>query len=58
VKGCFLASTKELEKTSFSSYFNDKRAKQLLLEGAYSISHLLKITVGTEVYYDQYLFDQ
>jgi len=55
----FINSIKELEKNSFSSFFKNKRAKRLLLEGACEIADLLKILVGTdESLYQQYVFDQ
>jgi uncharacterized protein len=47
-----------VEKNSFSSFFRTKRAKKLLFEDNLSIEKLLKIVVGNEVYYEQYLFDQ
>lgn len=54
----FLASMKELERNSFSSFFKTKRAKFLLLNGPPEISSLLKILVGDETLYKQYLYDQ
>ena len=54
----FLAAIRELEKNSFVSFFKTKRAKQLLLTGQSSITELLKIVVGDQAYYEQYLFDQ
>ncbi|MES2285009.1 MAG: DUF2309 domain-containing protein [Bacteroidota bacterium] len=54
----FLASIKELEKNSFTSFFKTEGAKQLLLNGNCEIKDLLKIVVGDEAYYEQYLFDQ
>ncbi|MDQ3108952.1 MAG: DUF2309 domain-containing protein [Bacteroidota bacterium] len=54
----FLSSIKTLEKTSFTSFFKSKRAKQLLLNENPEIKDLLKIVVGNEAYYEQYLFDQ
>ena len=54
----FLASISELEANSFTSFFKTKRAKQLLLNGNCKIKDLLKIVVGEESYYEQYLFDQ
>ncbi len=53
-----LASIKTLEATSFISFFKTKRVKKLLLEGDSSINNLLKILVGKETYFEQYLFDQ
>jgi len=57
-KNGFLASIRELEKDSFTSFFKTKRARQLLLQGNYEIADLLKIVVGDEKYFEQYLFDQ
>jgi hypothetical protein len=54
----FLTSIRELEKNSFSSFFKTERAKKIFLKGNVEISHLLKILVGDEQYYTQYLFDQ
>jgi uncharacterized protein len=54
----FLEAIKELEKTSFTSFFKTKRAKELLFNDATTIESLLKIVVGNEDYFEQYLFDQ
>jgi hypothetical protein len=54
----FLESIKELEKNSFGSIFKTKRAQTLLFQESISIENLLKIIVGNEAYYEQYLFDQ
>jgi uncharacterized protein YbcC (UPF0753/DUF2309 family) len=54
----FLSSMRALEKNSFSSFFKTERAKRLLLQEDCSIKDLLKIVVGDESYYEQYLFDQ
>lgn len=54
----FLESIKDLEKNSFTSFFKFQRARKLLLHGYCSIPALLKILVGDERYYSQYLFDQ
>ncbi|MEO5603414.1 MAG: DUF2309 domain-containing protein [Cyclobacteriaceae bacterium] len=54
----FLASIKALESTSFTSLFKTKRARQLLLDNHSNMASLLKIVVGHESYYEQYLFDQ
>ena len=53
----FLASIKALEANSFTSFFKTKRVKQLLQSNC-SITDLLKIVVGHEGYFEQYLFDQ
>jgi uncharacterized protein YbcC (UPF0753/DUF2309 family) len=54
----FLDSIIKLEKNSFASFFKTKRARQLLLSGNSTITSLLKIVVGDEFGYEQYLFDQ
>jgi uncharacterized protein YbcC (UPF0753/DUF2309 family) len=54
----FLDAIRELEQNSFSSFFKKPRARNLLLKGNCSITSLLKIVVGDEDYFDQYLFDQ
>jgi uncharacterized protein YbcC (UPF0753/DUF2309 family) len=53
----FLDSIKELDKKSSVGLFKSKRAKELLQKDA-SIYDLLKIIVGDESYFEQYLFDQ
>lgn len=54
----FLADLKTLEQRSFTSFFNGKLAKKLLLHGDCSMAQLLKMVVGDEQYFEQYLFDQ
>lgn len=54
----FLASLRALESDSITSIFKTERAKNLLLQGDYAIQPLLKILVGNEEFYEQYLFDQ
>ncbi|HOY12011.1 MAG TPA: DUF2309 domain-containing protein [Saprospiraceae bacterium] len=54
----FLDSIKELEKHTFSSFFRGKRAKALLLDESVTLKDLLKILVGEEQLYTDYLFDQ
>ncbi len=54
----FLIALRELERNSFISFFKTKRAKQLLLSGNCGITELLKIVVGKQEYFEQYLFDQ
>lgn len=54
----FLSSIRELEKNSFTSFFKTKRARQFLMNGDCRIRDLLKIVVGDESCYEQYLFDQ
>jgi uncharacterized protein YbcC (UPF0753/DUF2309 family) len=57
-EGGFIAALQMLEQRSFTSFFKTKRVKNLLLEGNCTISNLLKIVVGDEAFYEQYLFDQ
>ena len=54
----FLHSIRQLESNSYASFFKTKRAKKLLLSGNCDIKHLLKIVVGEEAFFEQYLFDQ
>lgn len=54
----FLSSIRELERNSFSSFFKTSRARNLLFSEQCNISDLLKILVGDESFYEQYLFDQ
>ena len=54
----FLASLRELESNSFVSFFKSKRGKSLLFDDKVTLTNLLKILVGEEKYYSQYLFDQ
>lgn len=53
----FLNSIREMEKNTYSSFFTQKRAKELL-NSRCKISDLLKIVVGDEELYKHYLFDQ
>jgi uncharacterized protein len=54
----FLSSIREMEKSSFTSFFRSKRARNILLHGDPQISPLLKILLGDESLFRQYLFDQ
>ncbi|WP_366186869.1 DUF2309 domain-containing protein [Flavobacterium ovatum] len=54
----FLASLRQLEKTSYVSLFKQKRAKELLLDETLTMEKLLHILVGDEKYFEEYLFDQ
>ena len=54
----FIESIKELEQNGFASFFKTKAVKRKFLSGKYSITELLKIIVGKEEYFEQYLFDQ
>lgn len=54
----FLASVRQLEKNSFSSFFQSKRSRELLLNEQLELTDLLAILVGDETLYAHYLFDQ
>lgn len=54
----FLSAIREMEKNSFSSFFRTKRARTILLHGDPQIESLLKLLIGDETLYKQYLFDQ
>ncbi|HTE29813.1 MAG TPA: DUF2309 domain-containing protein [Chryseolinea sp.] len=54
----FISSIRELERNSFTSFFRRQRAKELLLKSTCEIADLLKILVGDESLYKDYLFDQ
>ena len=53
-----LASIREMERNAFVSIFRTQRARDLLLKSSCEINDLLKILVGKESLYKQYLFDQ
>jgi uncharacterized protein len=53
----FLASIREIERNSMVSFFKTERARELLLTNK-SLASLLKIVVGDEALYKQYIFDQ
>lgn len=54
----FLESIRELEQNSFTSLFKTSRAKKILFQQDLSMHYLLKMLVGNEDYFEQYLFDQ
>ncbi|RYF92609.1 MAG: DUF2309 family protein, partial [Chitinophagaceae bacterium] len=54
----FTASIREIEKRSLFSFFKTKSVRQQFVSGNYSIHGLLKVIVGKEEYFKQYLFDQ
>lgn len=54
----FLASIREIEQNTFSSFFKNERAKKLLLEGTCTIEDLLTIVVEDKSLFSQYIFDQ
>ena len=53
-----IASLSAIEKNGLSSFFINKRSRQLLLNHRVDIKSLLEIIVGEEAYFEQYLFDQ
>ena len=54
----FLTSIREIEKNSSVSLFKSERVKTLFLNTRCEIDTLLKILVGDEKLYNQYIFDQ
>ena len=55
----FIPAIREMERTSLSSFFRKKRARNLLLKTTCEIADLLKILVGEDAtLYEHYLFDQ
>lgn len=54
----FTDTLKQLERTSFVSFFKTKAIRQKFITSNYSIEELLKAIVGNEAYFEQYLFDQ
>ncbi len=58
VNKSFIDSVKEMEQNSFVSFFKTKTVRQKFLSGDYTITKLLKVIVGKEEYFEQYLFDQ
>ncbi len=54
----FLAALRSMERSSYVSFFRGKRARNLLLHGNLTIKGLLKIVLGDETLFRQYLFDQ
>jgi len=54
----FIESIKAIESKSAISLFKTERAKKLLFDHQLSITKLLQIIVGKEVFYEQYLIDQ
>jgi uncharacterized protein len=53
-----LSAVRALESKSYTSLFKSARAKQLLHDQSVTTLDLLKIVVGNEAYFEQYLFDQ
>lgn len=55
----FISALREMERNSFSSFFKNKRSRDLLLKTSCELTDLLKIVVGDdESLYEHYLFDQ
>ena len=54
----FLNAIRILEKNSYTSLFKTQRARELLFREDTTISSLLKIIVGKDDFFEQYLFDQ
>lgn len=57
-KSGFLNSIKTLEQDSFVKVFKSERVRRLLMLNEPLLPKLLKLVVGDENYYEQYLFDQ
>ena len=53
-----MASVREIEENGLVSIFRTERAKALLADKNTSLASLLKIVVGRENLFEQYLFDQ
>ena len=56
--GDFLSAIRVLEQEGFSSLFNGKRARQLLLNPSLTLPDLLQILTGHSIYTEAYLLDQ
>ncbi len=54
----FTDSIRQLERNGLVSFFKTKTIRHKFLCGNYSINELLKIIVGKDEYFEQYLFDQ
>ena len=53
-----LNAVRSLEDRSVVSFFKTKRARDLLYDKSCTITKLLKIVVGKEEYFEQYVYDQ
>jgi uncharacterized protein YbcC (UPF0753/DUF2309 family) len=53
-----LEAVRDLEGYSPVSFFKTKKARELLHGNSCSITNLLKIVVGREPYFEQYIYDQ
>ncbi len=54
----FLQAIRDMESNATSSFFRTKRAKELLLKSSCELHDLLKVVVGDESLYEQYIYDQ
>lgn len=54
----FLSAVRTINNNSFFPLFRSKRVTDLLNDEQVSIGQLLKVVVGDERYFEQYLFDQ
>lgn len=54
----FISSVRDMERNSFSSFFKTRKIKDLLLKSTCEIPDLLKMLIGDESLYEQYIFDQ
>jgi len=54
----FLSAVRQLEKSSASSFFRGKHARELLQDEHTSLLDLLDLLVGEEKLFEHYLFDQ
>ena len=53
-----LNALRDLEDHSMVSFFKTKKARDLLYDTSTTLTGLLKLLVGNEAYYEQYLYDQ
>ena len=53
-----LHALRSLEERSLASFFATKKARDLLLDKSCTIGKLLKMLVGNESYFEQYVYDQ
>ncbi|MFN4121919.1 MAG: YbcC family protein [Flavobacteriales bacterium] len=58
IEKSFLSAVRKLQKSSFVPLVMSKRAQKYLNDSYYKIEDLLKIIVGDDAWYEQYLFDQ
>jgi uncharacterized protein len=54
----FLEALRMVEKSSYVSFFHSSRARELFFNESLNLSDLLKLIVGQEDLYEQYIFDQ